>query len=442
MEGTQEQNLFDHVAFSVEERLALLQEIGQVGLVLASANSASVCSLGADRPSTMPSPLERIALLEKTASLLSEALHAFDTYPPTQKTRQAQPTALARSKGGKEALSAITHTPQGAATWERGAGNLLEAYGVATLSGDILSAMTSLCDQVMMEVREFLPLAEFLGVSAIANRLSVVEREVQAIRHSPTLQGKSPFKYSAQRNRFSAGNVWRENTPATALLASAEEMYQSGLHWLVGVSTALLMAERAPWQLYEIWAYMKVVEALLKIGWRLEEGKGVRLVVRGLELELAHGRASALRFLPPTTSPHKERLTLWYQPYFPSANQRTGANSIVSLTHAMQPDIGLEWQGKWWLLDAKCKPYSAPQAEQGDTDKMHTYRDAIRCVGRQVVQEAWCLFPGTPCEVRAVLASPQSTPDAPFGMAGIGAILLRPNRLSLLYQWLQCTLPS
>ena len=157
----------------------------------------------------------------------------------------------------------------------------------------------------------------------------------------------------------------------------------------------------------------------------------------------------------------KERLELFYQPLFLSANrdavpaagaapmsgeERASEGGFASLTHTMQPDIGLCREGRWLLLDPKFRTYTEPGAEQADVDKMHTYRDAIvrRSSRHRAVTAAWCLFPGEAAEEialqTAIRAYPVATAERPFGAAGIGALRLRPGdpgSAAGLEQWLK-----
>ena len=190
-----------------------------------------------------------------------------------------------------------------------------------------------------------------------------------------------------------------------------------------------------------------------------------------------------------------EVLCLYYQPLFASAtqtansryassslssslsidaprmgNEETTSLNFESRSHAMQPDIALHWRGALTLLDPKFKRYAHPEDAQDDINKMHTYRDAIvpqaarsskTAARTSGVAAAWCLFPGMGEEEAAkadeneadttnaliaqvppageasmtdqnLYAYPTSTPEYPFGTAGVGAFRLRPGQTDTL----------
>src|SRR5207245_2392775 len=127
-------------------------------------------------------------------------------------------------------------------------------------------------------------------------------------------------------------------------------------------SPSLAMASREPWQLYEIWCFLRVAEALRQLGWRMRGGDCVRWARGRLHLALARGRAPRLQF-----ERNQRRVTLFYNRQFPSAV--AGSADAVSLTHAMIPDICLEMDWRLMILDAKFREFAEPTSEQDDIIK-------------------------------------------------------------------------
>jgi hypothetical protein len=203
----------------------------------------------------------------------------------------------------------------------------------------------------------------------------------------------------------------------------------------------LRLPARDAWLLYEMWCFFRVAEALRSAGWEAVAGDAVRLTTRGLGLSMVKGQASRILLRK-----ERQELSLYYNRAFPSA--AVGSAQAHSRTYTLIPDISLELGGRFLLLDPKYRSYSDRGAEQEDvakiqvTDyeavrtnqalladvlKMHAYRDAIHAGDRQVVDAAWCLFPGTANSGTQIIAYPHSTPEEPFGRAAVGAIRLRPG---------------
>jgi len=247
-------------------------------------------------------------------------------------------------------------------------------------------------------------------------------------------------------------------SPAYRSLSNVLHQCRSGLHIDWTDSAIIRFPALEAWHLYEIWCFLRVGVALRALDWQPFETDCLQIVQAGMRLRLAHGKASRIRFQAPagmTTSDRGDAaLELVYQPLFASAN-RTSARLLSgyrSLSHVMQPDIALVRNGRLLVLDPKYRSYEELGGEQEDIDKMHTYRDAIVHInadtGQTVpaVDAAWCLFPGVAVSPHSrpnrLRAYPASTPDQPFGTAGIGAVQVRPGTenvelTELVRYWLQ-----
>src|SRR5581483_6289119 len=350
----------------------------------------------------------------------------------------------------------------------------------------------TLLDGLVWEAAALAALAAFCGEAEEAARMRRIAEAAARWRANACLCNLPPLAPRERPLRLLAAHAIRSAPPYRALFGLWRQLnLPLRVPW--AGSPLLCLPSLEPWRLYEIWCYLRVAAALQTNGWRAIGGNVVRWEPDGLRLALAGGGASRLRFARngaarrtgpvsdtgPMAASEPEALELFYQPLFPSANlsarrarpeapeadslRRTGIEPrFASLSHAMQPDIALRWRGRLSLLDAKFRTYALPLAAQADpgkhpgaedaiirqstalledVDKMHTYRDAIVGEGRPVVDSAWCLFPGLPEEGPPIVAYPASTPQQPFGTAGVGALRLRPSAnhallTQLLAQWL------
>lgn len=413
---------FEAVGFSSQERRTLLEEIGLLCLLL--GRSLSPLSLKSEhkRSQELLSLLERIRILEKVVPLVSALTPAYLAKPLTTLTEEEVTIPLTKSRGGKKTVQSLVRKQAGADPFDLASfQNLRVKESVRQVQSDALPLLflALFIEALRQECLELLAVVQFCGEERevlLLEDLNALCTELAQIRPLPLLLGcKDDLRVVRDRllTLRSVGNH--------TLLLDAYEIFASGLRLDFGASPLLQDWEQEPWRLYEVWCYLTVVKTLCALGWEPLEGRGLRLTERGLSLELAKGKESEILFRR-----NGKVIRLLYQPYFPSANWQGQGVGFRSKTHAMQPDIGIESGGRWLLFDSKCKPYSRPQSEQDDINKMHTYRDAIVREERQVVEGAWCLYPGGGEQSHKVYAYPASSKEQLFGTAGVGAIFLRP----------------
>jgi hypothetical protein len=437
------------VEFSPEERRRLLEDIGWLCLAPApSAAHSSVALTSTSEPSDLPaasSPFLRLKRLEHFWTQAQAVIPALLRQPQTALEAAVRSLPLDRARGDAFTIREIAHSP---------------AAQIALLTPS----------RRMPTVRER---HAALTHDTPANRLLVgiwaqMEREANALAHLAAYCEDSEAEALARMLAGSAGelrrySLWRDLTPMPseqivgmlpALSAASPLSYRvlfekwaeyaatAAFEWS-GVA-ALTSDARAGWQLYEIWCFGQIVQALEKLGATRQDTAAIRIMADGLHLVPATGRASCLTFALPNGRRKSSLLRLYYQPLFVSANRKLNAapeeaeaaddlSGYVSRSHAMQPDYALSTRGKLILFDAKLRTYSAPQSEQTDIDKMHAYRDGIirkNTAGRtSAVTAAWSLFAGIAKEkspLDAIRAYPAPTDAEPFGTGEIGAIKLRP----------------
>jgi len=470
-------------ALSPAERRILLEEIGRIALTLGQdSKSAAEAAIPAS-PASPPqagnaSPLERLHLLaalwQEMLSPLSALLHRPDSRLESETVSVPLPCA----QGGPDLTQRIARTPGGQAAWRemqasrQGEASALPTHMVAesrprtTVATTANRFVASLLLAVAEEATALARLAAFCGEIQAAEQITEVASAAERWRRHPTLRGLTPLT-AAEWQTLSGVNTLRAAPPYRALFTIWRKLH-AALHFDWSGAPLLFLPPLEPWNLYEVWCFLHVAETLRTADWRCVGGEAIRREARGLRLVLAKGQASRLVFVPTQAAQRRRRgmetLELFYQPLFLSANRRGVSRlapnaapapedpeaGFVSLTHAMQPDIGLSWQKRWYLLDPKFRTYAEWGAEQEDVDKMHAYRDAIVRSGglQRVVAAAWCLFPGEPAREpisleTAVRAYPLATVERPFGAAGIGALRLRPGdpgstawMVRLLASWL------
>ena len=530
---------------TARERRALLEDIGHVALTLgrfllpptggpgtalsedAPASSPLHASPAAcSRPDALTSPQERLHFLCALWANLEGALTAIVRQPDSRAACVPQSVPLARSRGGAGAAASISRSPQAAAAWRQTqlANKHIPFHspmqtpfpaafeappstahvqpdqtpvverGMTRLYDTWANRLTvSLLRHIEEEAKTLSQLAHFCDAqqeSAEAERLVKMARRTRTgtfLRDCPGLRDRE----AAQE--MTGDNIGRCSPPYRAVYRAWRSLHHP-LDFDWSGSPLLYLPALEPWYLYEIWCYLQVAAALMRAGWHLTHSDLLRCTPNGLRLGLATGRASRLCFIrkrkeepqskiqtPELKS--SERLFLYYQPLFASANQtaqrtmQTGIKqgkaadggekedgvesgkkdrkyvdaefAFVSRSHAMQPDIVLHWNGGLALLDSKFKRYAEAEDAQDDINKMHTYRDAITrrshsgaasmTRGAPPVSAAWCLFPGmgaaNPEKVEAeaithnpLYAYPTATPETPFGTAGVGAFWLRPGQ--------------
>ncbi|HZP81445.1 MAG TPA: nuclease domain-containing protein [Chthonomonadaceae bacterium] len=454
------------------ERRALLEEIGLIGLTLGhdlpSAPAYRLPLTPGKAASSAVSPLERLRLLETLWPPMQAALCGLARQPLQGVKAFPQPLPLTQSRGGPSVVQTLARTPAGQASWAAVVSHRGPREGkppsvpesrprpTADLAANRFAA--ALLREWTHEASALAALAAFCGEEEEAARMGQVAAAAR-IWHDTTFLRELPApKPQEQASLVRSENALRCAPPYRTLFSLWRTLHRP-LRFDWSGSPLLCLPSIEAWRLYEVWCFLRVAAALRACGWRLSGGDALRWEPDGLRLTLATGRASRLVFTRAASgsrngpqgsrSPDSEAaaLFLFYQPLFPSANQDArhaprrdearpsdGDTGFRSLSHALQPDIALQWRNRLYLLDAKFRTYAVPGAEQDDINKMHAYRDAItrRAPGgnrkpEASVAAAWCLFPGEEEPGDAILAYPRSRPEEPFGAAGVGAIRLRPG---------------
>jgi len=476
------------------ERRLLLEELASISLALGREMAPPAASGAAseplplsqtDRPdrNALVSPWERLRLLHALWPRLDAALEMRERHPDSGIVRQSRLTPLPHTRGDAELARKIACTPDGQKAWlERNARpkNALSPPETARLpenrplpTPDTLANrfVVTLLQTLEAEANALASLARFCAEEAEAERMQTVRGGAQRRLRSETLRGLRPLT-AAERSLLPAAAPPLRYAPPYRLLFQAWLTLDAPLRFDWAHLPLLRLPSVESWRLYEIWCFLRTAAALRASGWQVVDGDALRYEANGLRLCLQTGRASRLRFLPASIRSAPARtasagdasplLELFYQPLFPSANRRLANRTtdaedapILSLTHAMQPDIALRFRGRLFLLDPKYRTYATPDegpkeadarheesALQTDIDKMHAYRDSLVRSGQRVVDSAWCLFPGSAERTKTIVAYPSGVTEQPFGTAGIGALRLRPGEApdllaSLITHWLE-----
>ena len=467
--GTNALNSCDQtqVRLSQRERTTLCSDISRFSLLLGREAQSDMRSetLGATTEISRAesSPLERLRLLATLWPRLEAALHAIAACPDSALASLPQLLLIQTARGNAATLAGLARNPADHRAWaqttrQSAPGSparireLRPARTVQTAANRIAGGFLAVLAE---ETRALQRLAHFCEESAA---VATAEQLNHNLRH---WLRKTPFSECGAPGRtapaFAAETLLR-CSPAYRSLYAVIGTLKSGLSVDWSESAVLRFPILEAWHLYEIWCFLRVGMALREIGWQPVETDCLQIVPTGMRLRLAHGKASRIRFRAPNSSAASSStdvgLELMYQPLYPSANRTSTlpAQGYRSLSHDMQPDIALVKNSRLLLLDPKYRPYGEIGDEQEDVDKMHTYRDAIvrtdASTGRPVpaVDAAWCLFPGVPISASSgherLRAYPASTPEQPFGTAGVGAVQARPGVeniefVALLRHWLE-----
>lgn len=461
------------VALTVAERHTLLEEIARLALMLAgtqpSREQEEAIGVSQRGTSSMPtSPLERLRLLETLWPAFCRVLPACLSQRDSGLVARRIAVPLEKAHGGPMLTTALARTPRGAHAWLR-RGQLLPSDQDAAFyvmesrlqTTESTSACRFVCHALHALHREadaLARLAAFCDEAPAAESVRAIAEEAR--RWQQRLLPDDP------ESDPDTGQEIAVLTPTQIRQAAAWPVpYRHFLRLWQQANRALTLdwsdtpllslPLRPEWQLYEIWCFLQVAEALQQNGWHLRSHTILRWQQQKLRLVIATGGRSRLRFTR-SFPDGEESLTLTYQPLYVSANRKASVPSKAdhaplyrSRSHAMQPDLALLWRDRLYLLDPKFRAYNASRANEyeqdnallDDVNKMHAYRDAIVHNQHPVVAQAWCLFPGTPMGSRPIIAFPRATPETPFGSGGVGALRLRPGednlRLrQLLASWL------
>ena len=213
-------------------------------------------------------------------------------------------------------------------------------------------------------------------------------------------------------------------TPPQQLLFRLKRQYERSFCFDWDASLFSLPTKEM-WQLYEIWCFFAICEALRTtletLGFVGKSGDVISRTTSGLRVNVATDRASRLVW----ENSKAERVTLYYQRNF--GRERIGFQGWHSRSLAFVPDFVLEYNGRLLILDAKFKTYAQTGAELFDIRQMHAYRDGIYHKDNRAVDGAFLLYPGASIPAYPLLAYPESTPDRPYGNAEVGGICLRPD---------------
>ena len=447
----------DGVCLSARERRALLDDIARIGLLLGRALSGPNFAAATGKGDAPVAPLERLALLTALSREALPVLRCAASAPHSTLLSAVCRIPLPQARGGHHTATRLARSPQ-SLSW-RQAARTSHALLVSELRPQITTDtpanrfLVTLLKEWEREIRTLCLLSDWCGETEAAREGYSAAAALQAELRRPEWQ---PLRTLSAKEKSEMADCAARWPAAHRALFGLWGRAQQGLHLDWSPAPLLSLPARPDWYLYEIWCFLQTAAALQSAGWHLRRGDAIAVTVQGVRLNLTTGRESRLHFMAST---HRESnsysdstLTLTYQPLFPSANRTPGLRP-TSRTHAMQPDMMLEWRGKIYLLDPKYRNYERPDpasetnfvrqsnALLDDINKMHTYRDAITLAGRPVVQAAWCLTPGGPNADRDVVAYPHSNAASPFGTAGVGAIRLRPGASDetlrrLLHSWL------
>ncbi len=488
----------------------MLEDIGRISVLLSCSaplsreadNALPVRSDREGRETSLGSPFERVRLLQTLGPQIASALAALARQPDSRLLATPGLRKLEQVRGGPQILASLPRAPSAAHAWRRSqqgqsapslqdassSALVVETRAETSFDTPANRAAASFLDGFGREALALAALAHGCGEDDMARDLKILAGTALHFRQTGALAAARPTSAPALSPEGSAAALARAAPPYRALERLHRQWNASlRLDW---ADPRLAFSTREPWQMYEIWLWLVLIESLQNLGWKVAAGEIFAHSPDGLRFALATGRASRLRFQRQAERPKHGKsksdvAELFYQPLFVSANQtraRTGefvegkaremeeaaerdavypaaaalsdapATGYVSASHAMQPDFVLRWRNRLYLLDAKFRTYAEPGAEQNDIDKMHAYRDAIRFRDRPVsaapaawglfpgsaVRAAWLLFPGVDGADDAVPGSaaslalnvrayPAATPERPLGQGQIGALRLRPG---------------
>ena len=419
------QHLDWHLLLTPDERAWMLGDIARVSLAVGArlfpAASLSDLDVSAGSLLARKSPMERLGFILHALPGLAQAVTQIGRGPLTDsvcRTRPVSPPVRARRVGTAALLQAA----------RRGASFRTLEETLTTVTADTPENRA---------VKAFLAL--LAGDSAAIACIATAEEEwdtaaraeschtrLGGLLAAPWWEEVGPERAVRPPTRRAAAR------PEYARLLRERDQYRAAFcfDW---THPRLTLPARETWKLYETWCLFAVVETLGGLGYApaaapQDAGMPELFALREgrLTWTLAGDTASRLTL----RSPDGRRLTVTYR--------RTFAEGRESLSHAMQPDITLDTDGRLWILDAKFKPYALPGEEGGDINQMHAYRDAIvDADGKRVVAQAWCLYAGQADAPNRALVTYGRTPQA------VGALCLRPgdpvtaaHLASLLGGWL------
>ncbi len=433
------------VEFAPEERRRLLEDIGF--LCLSVNQTSGEKTLGLTEQTTQNafiaanSPFVRLQRLAEFAAHILPLLLAAAQQPDSVLVSASHRLPLDQLHGKMSVLSELARSPQAQMALAKRQNPMpivSEAHAVLSFQTPANRLIATLLHQLSAEANALALLAEFCADMEAEAQARTLENRVKNLLAEKLWREQTSLPPSQIASLLPACRA-KALLPYRLILEHWQSYRDStpGFDWS-GLA-ALTLSERALWQVYEIWCFLQIAQALQSLGWKRIGETQIQVTAEGMHLVLATGQASCLSFTPPNASRKSKEaiLRLFYQPLFVSANRQLNpdvadAERYVSRSHAMQPDFVLNTRGRLIVFDAKLRTYSVVGAEQEDIDKMHAYRDGIvRRAGQSVrpaVAAAWCLFPGLrdATELSGIRAYPTPTEETPFGNGHIGAIRLRP----------------
>ncbi|MBC8140582.1 MAG: hypothetical protein H7Y38_03990 [Armatimonadetes bacterium] len=406
------------------ERAAMRQTLARVGLAVARdlGHDSHDADIGAANPVSAACPVERLAFLQSVAGRVLAAARRIGSEPPAALSFVERPVAMGRARHvGAGALRALVRTPN--------ASKVHETVAVPTQDTPANRAAKTILAIFSRDAATIAALAQNAQLPAA---LATAERLRRAF--GQTLR-REPWRGLPLLPRVPPLTPTLRNAGAHVLLRDIYRRYRAGFAW--GWTHPLFrLPERETWQVYEYFAFFVVVETLRGLGFRASEADAVRVSEAGVSLNLATGTASTIVLRRGATiACEKQTVRATYARRFDTAPDAHGYRSAAQ---SLVPDVVLESEGRLLILDAKFKTYTDPLGNYvsplDDLRQLHSYRDAIRLGDTRPVWGAWAMYAGRTSPAgrvsganRAVIAFPDSRPDAPFGSGEIGAILLRPN---------------
>lgn len=438
------------VEFLPEERRVLLEDIGWLCLAASPASASEPLGVTSESNGNAllaaSSPFLRLKRLEQFAAQAETLLPAVARQPHSALTAEFRTLPAERARGDAATMHQVMRSPAAMSALLSPAPrtvNVRERHAALTHDTPPNRLLAGIAQRMENDANALALLAAFCEDEAAEVQARRLAQIAQEWRRLPFCRDTAPMPMEQVETLLP---VCQSSAPLPYKILFghwAEYTGTAEFDWS-GVAS-LTLSSRALWQIYEIWCFGQIAQALEQMGATRLEGERIRITAEGLHLVAATGRASCLRFAWGKGKRANSTLRLYYQPLFISANRRVNApefepdaladsmSDYQSRSHAMQPDYALQGRGKLIVLDAKMRTYSAPRSEQDDINKMHAYRDGIirkGSAGRtSAVTAAWSVFAGIPnadFSLQAVRAYPNPTETEPFGSGEIGAIQLRP----------------
>lgn len=392
-------------------------------------------------------PRERLAFLQAVWPRVQSALAAIEAAPvgelrpdtrdvPLERARRVAPADLLRAIRTNAARGNLAPAPPTSVLGSRLRGYLPRRVREKTV---FLTYDTSVNRSIKAILRTFTrDLADIADLATVGN-VPEVAREAHRLRvRVRTALCREPWHNLVPAPVVGVLPLSLRTQGAYRVLFETWRRYRRGfgMDWS---NPLFSLPARETWILYEYWCLFSLVHTLRELGYRAktESGFGFAINRSGLTFTLVRGRGATLRLSGPNGT-----ATVAYNRNF--ARQKAGKGGWYSRSHAMRPDITVEFGNHMLVFDAKYKPYTQTEVNLAegsnadeepanlpfvqDLNQMHAYRDGIRGEEAHRVQAAWLLYVGQNGPNMPVVAYPQASPEMPFGNGEVGAVLLRPGR--------------